>query len=163
VIAALIGLATAVVAAFAALLAAAVFAAPKNARKADLLWLYPDLVRLLVGLSRDRRVAWPVRWRLLVAAAYNVQPINLIPDFVPVVGLADNVVVAAWAVRGAIRRSGPEVVLSHWHGNPASFAVVCRLCRLDAHSAGAQPEPAAGEEAGGRVPASSGGRNSGGH
>ena len=164
VTAAFIGLATAVAAAFAALLAAAAFAGPKNARKADLLWLYPNLVRLLVSLSGDRRVARPVRCRLLVAVAYNTQPINLIPDFVPVIGLADNLVVAAWAVRSAIRRSGPEVVLSHWHGNPASFSVVCRLCRLDAQPAGAEPEPAsAREEAGGRVPSSAGGRNSRGH
>ena len=161
--AALVGLATAVAAACAALLAAAVFAAPKNARKADLLWLYPDLVRLLVSLCRDGRVARPVRWRLLVAVAYNAQPINLIPDFVPIFGLPDNVVVAALAVRSAIRRSGPDVVLSHWHGSPASFAVVCRLCRLDGLPA-AQPDPTlTGKEAGGRVPTSAGGRNSRGH
>lgn len=126
----LVGFGTAVVAAVVALLLAAAVAAPRGMPTADLLRVYPDLLRLLVGLSKDRRVARPVRWRLLVAIAYNAQPINLIPDFIPVIGLADNVVVTAWAVRSAIRRSGAEVVLSHWRGSPASFMLLCRLCRL---------------------------------
>lgn len=132
VITLLIGLATALAAAFVALIVAAVAAAPAGMPTADLLRVYPELVRLLVSLSKDKSVACPVRWRLLVALAYNVQPINLIPDFIPVIGLADNVVITAWAVRSALRRSGAEVVLSHWRGSPASFTLLCRLCRLPA-------------------------------
>lgn len=126
----IVGLATSAVAAFAALFLAALIAAPRATPRADLLRVYPDLVRLLVGLARDNRVAGPVRWRLLAALAYNAQPINLIPDFVPVVGLADNVIISAWAVRSAIHKSGVEVVLGHWRGSSASFVVMCRLCRL---------------------------------
>ena len=57
-------------------------------------------------------------------------PGDPIPDFIPVIGFADNVVVTAWAVRSAIGKAGPAVVLSHWVGSRAGFAVVCRLCRL---------------------------------
>jgi uncharacterized membrane protein YkvA (DUF1232 family) len=85
---------------------------------------------LLASLSRDRRVGRAVRWRLLVALAYNAQPFNVIPGFVPVIGFADNVVVTAWAVRSAIRTPGSAVVLRNWSGSRAGFAVVCRLCRL---------------------------------
>lgn len=126
----LIGLASAVAAAIVALLIAAAVAAPRDMPTSDLVRVYPDLIRLLIRLSRDPRVARPVRWRLLVALAYNAQPINLIPDFIPVIGLMDNVVITAWAVRSAVRRSGPDVVLSHWGGSPASFTLLCRLCRL---------------------------------
>ena len=136
----LIGLATALAAAFVALIAAAVAAAPAGMPAADLLRVYPDLFRLLVSLSKDKRVARSVRWRLLVALAYNVQPINLIPDFIPVVGLADNVVITAWAIRSALRRSGAGVVLCHWRGSPASFTLLCRLCHLHM-----QPELSAGD------------------
>jgi uncharacterized membrane protein YkvA (DUF1232 family) len=130
VIALIIGLGTALIAAMAGVIVASLIAAPRDMPRADLLRLYPDLVRLLVGLARDKRVAWPVRWRLIAALAYNAQPINLIPDFIPVVGLADNVVITAWAVRSAIRKSGTEIVLCHWPGSSASFALVRRLCRL---------------------------------
>jgi uncharacterized membrane protein YkvA (DUF1232 family) len=126
----IIGFGTAMFAAIAALLLATLIAAPRDMRTADLLRVYPDLIRLLAGLAKDKRVAWPVRWRLLAALAYNAQPINLIPDFIPVVGLADNVIITAWAIRSAIRRSGTEIVLRHWRGRSASFVLVCRLCRL---------------------------------
>jgi uncharacterized membrane protein YkvA (DUF1232 family) len=68
--------------------------------------------------------------RLLVALVYNVQPVNVIPDFVPVIGFADNVVVTAWALRSAIRKSGPAVLVGNWSGSRSSFALVCRLCQL---------------------------------
>jgi uncharacterized membrane protein YkvA (DUF1232 family) len=133
----IIGLGTALVAAMAALFLASLIAAPRDMPRTDLLRVYPDLVRLLLGLAKDKRVARPVRWRLLAALAYNAQPINLIPDFIPVVGLADNVAISAWAVRSAIRKSGAAVVLCHWRGSAASFELVCRLCRLGvAHDPG---------------------------
>jgi uncharacterized membrane protein YkvA (DUF1232 family) len=133
----LVGLASALAAAFIILLVAAAVAAPRDMPATEVLRVYPDVLRLLIRLSRDPRVCRPVRWRLLIAVAYNVQPINLIPDFIPVVGMLDNVVVTAWAVRSAVRRSGPEVVFSLWRGSPAGFALLCRLCRISA-----QPQPA---------------------
>jgi uncharacterized membrane protein YkvA (DUF1232 family) len=125
-----IGLATSLVATVAALLIAAAFVRPRGLSPGELLRVYPDLVRLLASLSRDQRVGRAVRWRLLLALAYNAQPFNLIPDFIPVIGFADNVVVTGWAVRSAIRTSGPAVVLSNWSGSRVGFALVCRLCRL---------------------------------
>lgn len=138
----LVGLATALAAAFIILLVAAAVAAPRDMPATEVLRVYPDVLRLLIRLSRDPRVSRPVRWRLLIAVAYNVQPINLIPDFIPVVGMLDNVVVTAWAVRSAVRRSGPEVVFSLWRGSPAGFALLCRLCRLSADPRPAEPAPA---------------------
>jgi uncharacterized membrane protein YkvA (DUF1232 family) len=126
-----VGLLTSLVAAAAALLIAAAVARPRGLSPGELLRVYPDSVRLLASLSKDRRVGRAVRWRLLVALVYNIQPINIIPDFVPVIGLADNVVVTAWAVRSAIRKSGPAVVLSNWSGSRAGFTLLCRLCRLN--------------------------------
>jgi uncharacterized membrane protein YkvA (DUF1232 family) len=126
-----VGLATSLLAAVAALLIAAALARPRGLSPGELLRVYPDLMRLLASLSRDRRVGRAVRWRLLFALVYNAQPfINVIPDFVPVIGFADNVVVTAWAVRSAIRTSGPAVVLSRWDGSQGGFILVCRLCRI---------------------------------
>ena len=125
-----VGLATSLLAAVVALLIAAAVARPRGLSPGDLLRVYPGLVRLLASLSKDPRVGRTVRWRLLVALVYNAQPFNVIPDFVPVIGFADNVVVTAWAVRSAIRKSGPAVVFSNWSGSRAGFALVCQLCRL---------------------------------
>jgi len=124
------GLATSLMVAAAALLITAAVVRPPDLSASGLLRLYPDVVRLLMSLSKDRRVGRAVRWRLLVALAYNAQPVNVIPDFVPVIGLTDNIVVTAWAVRSAVRKSGSAVVLSNWRGSWAGFVLLCRLCRL---------------------------------
>jgi uncharacterized membrane protein YkvA (DUF1232 family) len=148
----LAGWVTALAAALVTLLVAAALAAPRDMSRADLLRVYPNLLRLLISLSKDKRVARPVRWRLLLALAYDAQPINLIPDFIPVVGMADNLAITAWAVRSAIRRSGRQVVLSHWRGGAASFSLLCKLCRLDAKPDSLGPDepgpPHQGQQAG---------------
>jgi uncharacterized membrane protein YkvA (DUF1232 family) len=142
-------LATSLVAAVAGLLIAAGLAAPRRLSAGELLRVYPDLVRLLARLSKDRRVGRAVRWRLLVALVYNAQPINLIPDFIPVIGLADNIAVTAWAVRSAIRKSGPAVLLSNWSGTRAGLDLLCRLCRLNiAYEETETREPAVKSRAG---------------
>lgn len=141
-IALLLATATALVAALAALVLAAMVAAPSGMGAAELLRVYPELVRLLVNLSKDSRVARPVRWRLLLALVYNAQPINLIPDFIPVIGLADNIAITAWAVRSAIRRSGSQVVAANWRGSEVGLALLYRVCRLKAPpETGCRAEP----------------------
>jgi uncharacterized membrane protein YkvA (DUF1232 family) len=98
--------------------------------------MLPDIVRLLRRLAADPTTARGVRWRLVVAIIYNVQPINLIPDFIPVIGLVDNMVVICWALRSAIRSAGSAAVERHWPGTPEELALLYRVARL-------APEPAA--------------------
>jgi len=90
----------------------------------------PRTMRFIWQLARDPEVPRAARWRLYLAFFYNVQPINLIPDFVPVIGFADNLVITAWALRGALRRAGPETVLAHWQGTPDELQTLYRLARL---------------------------------
>jgi len=61
---------------------------------------------------------------------YNLQPINLIPDFIPVLGLADNAIVLIWALRSTIRIAGRAAVDEHWPGSPGGLAVLYRAIRL---------------------------------
>jgi uncharacterized membrane protein YkvA (DUF1232 family) len=98
--------------------------------------IVPDSVRLAAALYRDRTLPSSVRWRLRIALIYNIQPINLIPDAIPVIGFADNVVVLAWALRGAVRIAGPEVVGSHWNGSPTALVVLYRALRLSGPETG---------------------------
>lgn len=82
----------------------------------DLAFLLPNLVKLLGRLLRDPRV--PRRSKLLLAGlvAYLVSPIDLIPDAIPVVGLVDDLLLAAYAVNHLLRTAGEEVVLEAWDG-----------------------------------------------
>ena len=87
----------------------------------------PDCVVLCRRLLADRRV--PRRHRALLAGlvAYLASPLDLIPDFIPVLGYLDDALIAVLAlrtVRGGIARS---VVRQHWPGPPQSLRVVERV------------------------------------
>ena len=89
--------------------------------------LLPDVLRLVRRLAADRTLPTAVRVRLWLLLAYLVSPIDLVPDFVPVLGYADDVVVVAWALRSVVRRAGREALIRHWPGEPAGLAAVSRL------------------------------------
>jgi uncharacterized membrane protein YkvA (DUF1232 family) len=96
----------------------------------DVARVFPDTVRLMGALYRDPALPRSLRWRLRLAVLYNAQPINLIPDFIPVIGFADNVAVIAWALRSTVRAAGTEAVERHWPGSPAGLSVLYRAVRL---------------------------------
>jgi uncharacterized membrane protein YkvA (DUF1232 family) len=59
--------------------------------------------------------------------AYLLMPIDLVPDFIPVLGYADDAVVVALALRSVVRAAGPEALDRHWSGSEAGLAAVRRL------------------------------------
>lgn len=83
---------------------------------ADALTTLPNLIKLLVRLSRDPRV--PRRTKIVLAAAltYVVSPIDVIPEFIPLVGVADDLLLLAFAVNHLVHVAGEDVVLEHWDG-----------------------------------------------
>jgi uncharacterized membrane protein YkvA (DUF1232 family) len=97
----------------------------------EIVRLVPDLARLLTRLLRDRTIPRRVRARILIALAYNAQPINFIPDFVPVIGFVDNVAIIVWAVRSTIRHAGRDAIARHWPGTPSGLATLLRAARVD--------------------------------
>jgi uncharacterized membrane protein YkvA (DUF1232 family) len=92
--------------------------------------LVPDVVRLLRRLAVDPAVPRRIRVGLWLLLAYVVLPIDLVPDFIPVIGLADEVVVIVIALRYIARHLGPEVLERSWPGTPDGLAAVRRLAGL---------------------------------
>ena len=86
--------------------------------------LVPDVLRLLKRLVADDTVPRGTRLWLGVLLVYLLMPIDLIPDFIPVLGYADDVVVVAIAVRFAVSRAGEDAVQRHWPGTPEGLAAV---------------------------------------
>ena len=81
-------------------------------------------------MAADPGVPRGVRWRLWALLAYLVLPVDLVPDFVPVVGYADDAVVVALALRSVVRSAGPEALDRHWPGTPQGLRAVRRLAGL---------------------------------
>ena len=76
----------------------------------------PNLVKLLARLARDPRV--PPRSKTFAGftAAYLISPIDLVPDFIPILGKTDDVVLVAFALNHLIQAAGYDVVREHWDG-----------------------------------------------
>jgi uncharacterized membrane protein YkvA (DUF1232 family) len=117
-------------------------ARPPNLTVGEALRLLPDLVRLVRRLAADRSLPRGVRVRLWLLLGYLLSPVDLVPDMIPVLGYADDVVVVALALRSVIRAAGSSALTHAWPGGPAGLAVVLRLAGPTP-----RPEPELGADA----------------
>ena len=99
----------------------------------DLAALLPRMVRIGRALAADPLVPRPAKVALVALAVYLVSPVDLLPDFIPVLGLADDVLLAAVVLDGVLSFVDRSVVLRYWPGSPRSLdataAVANRLAR----------------------------------
>jgi uncharacterized membrane protein YkvA (DUF1232 family) len=103
---------------------------PDTVSMRDALPLLPDLVRLLRRLATDHAVPTGVRVRLVLLLIYLGSPIDVVPDFLPVIGYADDALVVALVLRSVVRRAGREALVRHWPGNPQSLVLIERLAGI---------------------------------
>ena len=110
---------------------------PKGNLLREALRLLPDVLRLLRRLAADKTLPWGVRIRLWLLFGYLALPIDLIPDFLPVIGYADDVIITIFVLRSAVRRTGPETIVRHWPGSKNGLRALGKLAglRLIPHSA----------------------------
>lgn len=86
--------------------------------------LVPNLVKLLYRLLRDKRVPRQRRLAMTLVGAYVASPIDLVPDFIPVLGSIDDLLVLAFAVDYLLQASPPEVVEEWWDGSEDGLELV---------------------------------------
>jgi uncharacterized membrane protein YkvA (DUF1232 family) len=112
------------------LLGALLVARPKGNLLGEALRLLPDILRLLRRLASDHGVPRAARVRLWLLLGYLAVPIDLVPDFVPVLGYADDAIVVSFVLRSVVRRAGGPVVRRHWPGTDDGLAALGRLTGL---------------------------------
>ena len=84
----------------------------------DLAAFIPACVTAVRRLRKDPRVPRRVKIVVLIAGLWVVSPIDLVPEFLPVIGPLDDVVVVALALRYAVRHVPRDVLLTAWPGEP---------------------------------------------
>ena len=127
----LLGIAAAVLLAWLALIVGLVIARPRGVLLREALRVLPDVLRLLSRLAADKTLPRGVRIRLGLLLAYLAIPIDLIPDFIPVLGYADDVIIVTAVLRSVVRVAGIDAVRRHWPGTDDGFTAVTRLTGLD--------------------------------
>ncbi|GAA5012803.1 YkvA family protein [Actinopolymorpha pittospori] len=100
----------------------------------EMLRLLPDLLRLLKRLTADSTLPRGVRVWLVLLFGYLAIPIDLIPDFIPVIGYADDAIIVALALRMVARRAGPDALRRHWPGTPTGLDAVLRIVGVRART-----------------------------
>lgn len=81
----------------------------------------PNLIKLLVRLLRDARVSKLDRLLFGAVIAYVLLPADLLPDFLGVLGLTDDLFLIGLALNRLFARAGADVLLEHWDGNPRAL------------------------------------------
>jgi uncharacterized membrane protein YkvA (DUF1232 family) len=78
----------------------------------------PNLLVLFRGLLRDPRVPRGSKIWVLVAVIWIASPIDLVPEFIPVLGPADDLIVAALVLRHVLKRTDRSLLAEYWRGDP---------------------------------------------
>lgn len=105
---------------------------PDDGRLRDAMRVLPDVLRLTARLARDASLPRGLRLRLWLLLSYLAVPVDLVPDFIPVIGYADDAVMVVWTLRSVARLAGAEAIERHWPGTPVGLQAVVRLAGLDA-------------------------------
>jgi uncharacterized membrane protein YkvA (DUF1232 family) len=127
---ALIGIAAVLVGTWLLLIIMLLWLKPKEAVLSQAARLLPDLLRLLRRLASDPAVPFPIRVRVWLLVAYLALPIDLVPDIVPGLGYADDLIITVLVLRWTMRRVGLDTVRRHWPGTADGLAALCRLSGL---------------------------------
>jgi len=123
----LAGIVLAMLAAWALVVAILWLVRPRDVRLATLVRLVPDVLRLARGLIGDRTTPLGVRLALVGLAAWLISPIDLIPEFVPVIGPLDDIVVAVLVLRYVRRRLGDDELRRRWPGTEHGYRMLSRI------------------------------------
>lgn len=84
----------------------------------DLAGMLPACATTMWRLRRDPRVPRRAKVALAIAAIWVVSPIDLIPEFLPIIGPLDDAVVVALALRYAARSVPRDALAEAWAGEP---------------------------------------------
>ncbi|HXS85842.1 MAG TPA: DUF1232 domain-containing protein [Mycobacterium sp.] len=128
----LIGAAIGVLAAWIALIITLTVIRPRGSSLGESLRLLPDLLVLVRRLAADGSLPRGVRIKLALVLVYLASPIDLIPDFVPVIGYADDAIIVAAVLRSVVRQVGLPAISAHWPGTDDGLAALARLTGLPA-------------------------------
>ena len=90
----------------------------------EALLLLPNLGKLLYRLLRDQRVPLGRRLAMGAVGAYLASPVDLIPDFIPVLGGVDDLLLTAFAIDYLLKASPDEVIAEHWDGSEDGLELV---------------------------------------
>jgi uncharacterized membrane protein YkvA (DUF1232 family) len=96
----------------------------------DLLLFLPRMAKLLGRIAADPEVSGKDKALVLAALAYLASPIDMIPDFIPVIGELDDIYLISLVLLRLVNRMGPEKLQAYWDGPEDIVALVQRVSEV---------------------------------
>src|SRR5215470_11412171 len=103
-----------------------------KSRMKELLLFIPNLLWLLFGLLRDERVSRADKAILAGTILYVISPIDVIPDFIPFIGLVDDSYLISIALLRLMNRADRSIVIEHWKGTSDIKELVTNISKIAA-------------------------------
>lgn len=122
-----VGIIVGLAAAWLLLLALLFVLRPRGVGAAAVIGVVPDVLRLARSLVADPTVPASVRASLVFLGAWLLSPIDLIPEFVPVLGPIDDVIVTVLILRWVRSRLGETELRQRWPGSSEGYEVLVRV------------------------------------
>jgi uncharacterized membrane protein YkvA (DUF1232 family) len=119
-----LGVVIGVLAAWALLVLVLWLARPRDVRLAELVRVVPDIARLVRDLLADGTTPLAVKAALVLLLGWLLWPVDVIPEFIPVLGPLDDVVVAVLVLRYVRRSLGVEALRARWAGSDDGFELL---------------------------------------
>ncbi|MCL1827381.1 MAG: YkvA family protein [Candidatus Cloacimonetes bacterium] len=100
----------------------------------DFLFLLPDFFMLLTRVLADKRVDKKHKILLSCVIGYVVLPIDIIPDFIPVIGYIDDLVIVVLGLDLLLREIDHDIILSNWSGKVDLIETIAQMkSKLEKH------------------------------
>lgn len=93
----------------------------------DALRLLPDMLKFFGKLALDKDLSWRPRLAALLLVVYLASPIDLVPDFIPILGYADDVVITALVLRLVLKSAGEQALKRNWTGSVTGLEIIEKL------------------------------------
>lgn len=84
----------------------------------------PNLLKLVMRLFTDPRVSMWDRALFAGVIAYVLTPMDLLPDWLGMIGLTDDLYLVSLALGRLLHRAGPDVLLEYWEGPPKALGYI---------------------------------------
>ncbi len=104
-----------------------------KARMKDYLLFIPNLLRLLIALLRDPRVSSADKAIVAGTILYVISPIDVLPDFIPFIGLVDDSYLLGISLLRLLNRANRELVMEHWKGTHDVKELVTNITKVAAY------------------------------
>lgn len=111
---------------------------PMDTSIAASLRLIPDVIRLTRRLAADKTLPRSLRLRLWFLLGYLLSPIDLVPDFIPVIGYADDAIIVLLVLRSVLRVAGDDAIARHWPGTDELLQAVLQLVASPSDQSGSR-------------------------